>query len=492
MPSHVRYPALGILVTLIGSLLVAFTGSPAHAADRDCADFPSQRAAQIFFLRHGGPQRDPHRLDGNDNDGRACESNPAPTYYGSVLPGGGAAPSKPPTVRKSTVRLRTAPARAIAGERVRHRVQVLPRIKRKVVLQRARVDGGWKRVVSGQTTKAGRLVVRTKTPAATTTYRAIVVKQKVKKKWYSAASSPRRRVVTQRQSVTLNLPLAAVTGARVSALVDVTPVRRGRLVVLQRLTANGWRIVDDATESRHGRARFQVVAPRRAGEFTYRAVVQPRRGAKAAGSSRETLRVARPTPDDTTPPPIPTGLDATAGNATVELTWNPVTATDLSGYEVYLAASADGPWTSLGTVSGETFVVPGLENGTRYFFSVAAVDVNGNPSRQSAHSSATPVAPDETAPAVPVGLAATPGDERVTLSWEAVSAGDLAGYRVYVREGADGEWQARPETTPATSRAVEGLTNGTEYSFAVTAVDTSGNESDRSSVVSATPVAPAA
>jgi micrococcal nuclease len=43
--------------------------------DRDCADFDTQAAAQAFFVAAGGPERDPHRLDG-DNDGVACEDLP--------------------------------------------------------------------------------------------------------------------------------------------------------------------------------------------------------------------------------------------------------------------------------------------------------------------------------------------------------------------------------------------------------------------------------
>jgi Excalibur calcium-binding domain len=57
----------------------------ASAADKDCANFRSQRAAQLFFLRHGGPQEDPDRLDG-DNDGVACEDNPCPCYRRKHLP----------------------------------------------------------------------------------------------------------------------------------------------------------------------------------------------------------------------------------------------------------------------------------------------------------------------------------------------------------------------------------------------------------------------
>lgn len=41
--------------------------------DRDCSDFSTQREAQLFFLREGGPSNDYHGLD-RDNDGVACES----------------------------------------------------------------------------------------------------------------------------------------------------------------------------------------------------------------------------------------------------------------------------------------------------------------------------------------------------------------------------------------------------------------------------------
>ena len=40
--------------------------------DRDCSDFKTQKKAQRFFKKQGGPKKDPHGLDG-DNDGKACE-----------------------------------------------------------------------------------------------------------------------------------------------------------------------------------------------------------------------------------------------------------------------------------------------------------------------------------------------------------------------------------------------------------------------------------
>ncbi|HET6989403.1 MAG TPA: thermonuclease family protein [Kribbella sp.] len=78
------------------SAAVGLAAVPASAvADRDCGDFASQQAAQIFYLQAGGPSVDPHGLD-SDGDGVACETNPAPYYYGTTLPGG-AGPAQPPT-----------------------------------------------------------------------------------------------------------------------------------------------------------------------------------------------------------------------------------------------------------------------------------------------------------------------------------------------------------------------------------------------------------
>ena len=70
------------------SMAVGTAALPANAvADRDCGDFASQKAAQIFYLNAGGPRIDPHRLD-SEGDGIACESNPAPYYRGTSLPTG--------------------------------------------------------------------------------------------------------------------------------------------------------------------------------------------------------------------------------------------------------------------------------------------------------------------------------------------------------------------------------------------------------------------
>ncbi|CAN5230887.1 MAG: thermonuclease family protein [Nocardioides sp.] len=96
-----RLTAILLVASTLSLIGGAFT--PAHAADKDCGDFSTQKAAQIFFLNAGGPSRDPHLLDA-DGDGVSCESNPCPCYYGTKLPDDGgdsqAAPTPPKAIQQ--------------------------------------------------------------------------------------------------------------------------------------------------------------------------------------------------------------------------------------------------------------------------------------------------------------------------------------------------------------------------------------------------------
>lgn len=88
---------------------------------------------------------------------------------------------------------------------------------------------------------------------------------------------------------------------------------------------------------------------------------------------------------------------------------------------------------------------------------------------------------DTTAPSVPSGLTASAGDGQVGLSWSASTDNvGVTGYRVY-RNG------SLVATTTTTSYTDTGLTNGTSYSYTVSAIDAAGNASAQSAPVSATP-----
>ena len=95
--------------------------------------------------------------------------------------------------------------------------------------------------------------------------------------------------------------------------------------------------------------------------------------------------------------------------------------------------------------------------------------------------------PDTTTPAVPTGLTATPASQSVTLIWNSVTDTDLAGYTVYQSTTSSGPWTDITDIQTTTTTTITGLTNGTTYWYAVTATDTTGNQSDRSTAATATP-----
>jgi parallel beta-helix repeat protein len=87
-------------------------------------------------------------------------------------------------------------------------------------------------------------------------------------------------------------------------------------------------------------------------------------------------------------------------------------------------------------------------------------------------------------PAAPDGLAASPGDTTMVLSWNPSAEPDVAGYHVY-RDGQRLTYNFITETGFTDSR----LSNGRSYAYAVTAVDDFGSESNLAGSVTAAPVA---
>ena len=68
-------PPLDNITRVLNRLDRLWSDDARFAADANCADFETWIDANEFFLRAGGPDSDPHRLDG-DNNGVPCESLP--------------------------------------------------------------------------------------------------------------------------------------------------------------------------------------------------------------------------------------------------------------------------------------------------------------------------------------------------------------------------------------------------------------------------------
>ena len=218
-----------------------------------------------------------------------------------------------------------------------------------------------------------------------------------------------------------------------------------------------------------------------------------------------TSNVAPATPTVTVQPVItapgaPTSLSATAGDAQVTLTWSAPADSGSSAITNYIIEqSADGGTTWVDstpvTSTGTTVTVTGLTNDILYQFRVSATNVQA-PGAASDVVGATPTSSAQqgtetviTAPGVPTGLSATPGNGIVTLSWTApADTGSSAIISYTIQQSTNGiAWvDSTPATATGLTQIVTGLTNGQAYQFRVNATN-SELTGDASATVSATP-----
>jgi fibronectin type 3 domain-containing protein len=201
---------------------------------------------------------------------------------------------------------------------------------------------------------------------------------------------------------------------------------------------------------------------------------------EVGGESAPSGESAPATPTGTiSPPSAPTGLAATAGNATVLLSWAAVSGA--SSYNIYRATASGAEVLVASGVSANSFTDTDLTNGTTYFYQVTAVNAGGESGR-SAEVSATPQAP----PSAPTNLTATAGNAKVTLSWTASSG--ASSYKIYRSTSSGGETLLASSIT-SSIYVDTSVANGTTYYYQVSAVNV-GGESSRSAEVSARPQVP--
>ncbi len=182
-----------------------------------------------------------------------------------------------------------------------------------------------------------------------------------------------------------------------------------------------------------------------------------------------------------TVPGAPTIGTATAGNAQASVTFAAPASDGGSAITSYTVTSNPGGLT--GTGAGSPIVVTGLTNGTAYTFTVTATNAIGTGPASAASNSVTPV----TIPGIPPAPAATAGNAQATVTITApVSDGGSAitGYTVISSPAGGVDSNAG---TPGLSHIITGLTNGTAYTFTVTATNAVGTSAASAASNSVTP-----
>ena len=82
---------------------------------------------------------------------------------------------------------------------------------------------------------------------------------------------------------------------------------------------------------------------------------------------------------ETTPPSVPTGVQAISQSASIQLTWNPCEDEDLVGYMVLRADAATDEWNTIARkLHATTFIDNTLEAGHTYRYAVKSIDRSDN------------------------------------------------------------------------------------------------------------------
>ncbi|MCL0055718.1 fibronectin type III domain-containing protein [Dehalococcoidia bacterium] len=176
-------------------------------------------------------------------------------------------------------------------------------------------------------------------------------------------------------------------------------------------------------------------------------------------------------------PDAPTGVIASAGNSQVIISW--IAANDNGSSVNYYTVTADTGFSATTTATSST--ITGLENGTSYSFIVTAANGIGiGPS-----SSPTPYVMPLTIPSVPTTVTATSTSaESAEISWEVSSSDGGSAIIHYTVTSSPAFISA---TTTSTSLTVTDLTNGTSYTFTVSASNITGTSSPSVASNSITP-----
>ncbi|MCA1683593.1 MAG: fibronectin type III domain-containing protein, partial [Actinobacteria bacterium] len=160
-----------------------------------------------------------------------------------------------------------------------------------------------------------------------------------------------------------------------------------------------------------------------------------------------------------TAPSAPGGVTATRRDGAADVSWTPATdnGSAVTGYTV--TASPGG---ATKRVTGLGALVDGLTNGTAYTFTVTATNAVGTGPASVASAAVTPAG----VPSAPTAVTATPRDSAAVVSWVASAANGSAVTGYTVTSSPAGH---SCSTSGAVLCTLTELTNGTPYTFTVTA-----------------------
>jgi len=194
------------------------------------------------------------------------------------------------------------------------------------------------------------------------------------------------------------------------------------------------------------------------------------------------------------PPAAPTEFAAVIGDGRITLNWLIGSEYDLVGHIIY--RSNDSTFVPTRDDSIAVVLLPeisyvdsGLVTGLTYYYRLSSYDLGGNTSLISDLVFGAPV--DLTAPLTPQDIVLLNGEKQVTLTWSENTEPDLDRYHLYRNSDSSFVPTSSDLLASITPSAVTytdtGLSNGYSYYYLLTAIDTTGNESAASELLTGTP-----
>jgi hypothetical protein len=175
-----------------------------------------------------------------------------------------------------------------------------------------------------------------------------------------------------------------------------------------------------------------------------------------------------------TPLSEPTNLRAENVEQGVRVTWQGSSA----HYRIFRAEGDQQPQ-QVGETDAPEYLDTTTQYGKKYQYLVQATAPDLQQSEVSKPSEVTPV--DIFPPAVPEGLTAEAGVNSIELAWQRNIEPDFKGYNVF-RSVEGGPFEKIAELVVAPTYSDHRVEAGKKYRYAVSAVDLTGNESQRSPV----------